>query len=428
MKFNNFLKLLAIAAVAAVACKKDPGQEEKKLYTPEEAKAYINSVAGEAVDMIEAADFKPVVDFTLNAVETINNSDPSAIEQWAEGVREAIDNTKQSTEKKGGLTIENYFYDVLLTLAPCTGHFNLDKNVWKYTAATDLQFTYKDKNGKDCKFVLSGTAATSDFDLETFKDFVEYESSSYKVIINGTIKIQLPKHIDVSLSENGKEIASVSIDTEVSVNGAPIHNDSPDFKVLKNATASIAGKVNCCGYTLTLDKVSLKDKNLCLNTSLSKGSTRILAESVLASGVDISEVEGSVIPSVDKADVDVDILGKLQVKGNCLVMQCISNIMQMEANADNEATFKKMMNAANSDFNVGMYFGNETLQATAKLEAFQNTSKSWYAEPVLYFPGAPGETYKFDEYFTEASFAGLLKKINNLRNDFINLFPGNLPK
>ena len=125
-------------------------------------------------------------------------------------------------------------------------------------------------------------------------------------------------------------------------------------------------------------------------------------------------------------NVNVDILGKVQVKGKIEnVREFYDDIHMAYEFYDKESKFKDYLNLASRQFNVGLYFnGSDVKQANVILKPFSKSRYSdsglteyWEIRPVIVL-GDGSQTSTFEDYFDEKEF----KKVIQSFEDFIEQY------
>ena len=129
-------------------------------------------------------------------------------------------------------------------------------------------------------------------------------------------------------------------------------------------------------------------------------------------------------------DVNIDILGEVQIKGTCTNAMEISDYIDAfyrAANDEDKTKMDRAVNNINSKINLNVYYDKgSAVQATVQFE-YEKYSDSYdssyyYYElvPVIVF--GDNSRYAFEDYFTEASFGNLLDKLEFVGEDYEDLF------
>ena len=461
-----FLCLAAVAALTFTACTKtdadnndkkeavddkdddnpekkqdEPGKQDEPqptIYNSEECKTIFENTAIEAVSLVKASDFESVYNLLMTVASEVMSSDLSAVEEWAMPAIESVGEitsylTSKWTEENTWYSLEETTYALALSLAPFTGHLTLSADgEWTCEEASDLMVTMPGLEG-DCVVKLETSGKTSKitlFDYNNFEKIYDWEGDAdedgyiehhYNVIKkDGSVTVELPGNIHLTATDGKSTIADVSIDASADVKGSPRTDDIWDTDVINSAKFKLGFKAQILDYCVTSDEISLGDKKGLVALSIAKG-----AEKIISLNLDINNwellgypTEGTVMPSIETASLEADVLGKMQLKGNCSFDRLIANINDAYEDYNNEAGFKQHVEEANKNLDVKIYFGDSTEQASIKLDSFSNNGY-WSFMPTLCFQD--GSSYAFGDYFTEASFKKLLSKLSELIEDLQNI-------
>ena len=116
-------------------------------------------------------------------------------------------------------------------------------------------------------------------------------------------------------------------------------------------------------------------------------------------------------------DVDLDVMGKVQVKGGIKDLTAFLQSMSPEDGEDFEASIKK----ANDYLNINFYYdGTSEVRAYLELLAYQNERGRWRSKLVIHFK-SDDQTYTFAEYFTKERFPEVSDRVNELAEEFEEL-------
>ncbi len=424
-KFTRVMVALLTLTTFFVACGGDdsdsdngggPSSGGTSIMTSEQQKSKMETIAKEFMSYFKASNFQNVVDITKYANETYNddNYNSDAVNRWWSDCLDAI------TELNG---VSGYSknYIRLYIASNFVGHFNANTSTkkWEYTSASDLQFTFKDKKGNTCTATLSTSGEKKkvyvgdsfDYNWDNYtSETDEYRYKNY---------IMVPENINVTFTQSGTTIASIVVTTELS------GMSSVDYDLSKDSYSATC-KMTVNDYTFNTSKVAYSPSSASVSLTVSKGSKTLISMSVSASGsVTNDQVEEGNISNVGTVNINMDILGELQVKGTCSSCSKFKSYMEKaDANDNNESTYKSYILQANSLLDIGLYYDNSnTKQASVFLEPFQQDDyyeRNWYCEPVLKF--SDGTTYStFEAFFDETSFQDVIDKFNALIDEYTDM-------
>ena len=255
--------------------------------------------------------------------------------------------------------------------------------------------------------------------------------------LNATV--YMPRKIAATLVRDGKDVLTIDADVEYEDSNAnkaldPGEDriavvshftfDKYDFKVKRADYYTGNGSVECV--------LSCSDTPLMTVTANVEGVS-IERNVYDESGEDIEETEPGTLPNwgyifhrtgnvfdgpsePTGADVDIDILGKLQVKGACDVVNLMKNLKKADDSQSSEATFKSFVTQAEQCFNLDVYFdGATTAQATLGLEPDKSTHDGrTYLDVIPVIRFADGTSYAvFESFFDPEDFKNLVSAAQN---------------
>ena len=348
---------LSMVSVGFVACgddddpaseKVDPSKPDEPVdpVTPDkgdamtqaEQKEYLQQVAREFMDLTPASDFRELVNLGKHIKETYGgkNYDWDNVGKWAEDIVNASRNALGTTDR---VNISDYRtnvyenYKAILIASNFYSHFTASNGSWVRSDASDLQFIFKDQNGKPC--VLKVETSGNSKDLYAFnvydrtKEDYDYNNGSYtyiKYYDRTKCIIRVPENINVTLTQAGAQVLKIAVKIDL----GSITNEEFDFSK-DNLNVSTVVELNN-GYKANLSNVTYQgNSKVSVVFELSKNGKSLVSLSAA------SDVSG--IPSVNlgafsekefdkdnyytddanakNAVVKVDILGKVQVQGVC---------------------------------------------------------------------------------------------------------------
>ena len=321
-----------------------------------------------------------------------------------------------------------------------TGHFTANNNKWTLSKADDLQFIFKDQNGKECVLKLETSGNVKKVYVGNVDDWVRYESSYDNDYYIGNdyydrtqLTIGVPENVVVTLTQGGSQV----VKTTVKVNLGSISNERVDIS--KNElTATTLVELNN-GYKFNVSQVAYSgNSKASANFEMSKNGTSlaVVAFSSDLSGIPSCNVDAFTSSEIDDINFDnanmknayvkLDILGKLQIQGKLSdVRKYVDYLESANDNEDNEKNFKSYITQANSLLDLNLFYdGKAVKQASVKFEPFAGESwggyQYWDAEPVLYF--YDGSSYStFEAFFNDKDFKSVIDTFKGLADKYAAL-------
>ncbi|MBQ7471882.1 MAG: hypothetical protein IJS97_05600 [Prevotella sp.] len=381
-------------------------------FSEAEQKQKLDAAARELLGYISASDFYNVRDVAKYARAHYLGKNYSTInvKEWAEECLDAITSLKSEVQSDN-----TYYqdYERLWMAANFTGEFSAGETGWIYTPNDNhLQFKFKDQNGQVCiaRLTTSGSVYTvhhQSFDNQR----VEYNYSSWtRTVSRFRNVVGVPQNINITITQGGTEIVSAQVKTSVST-GAEVNFTTDSYSV--ELTTKVAG------YEFQIEKASYQSgKSAAVNFNLKKGGTQLVSAKVSAEGTVNNEPH---VERIGQANVSVDVLGKVQVKGECSNVSQFMNHIKV-ADKHSEADFKARVEQANTLLNAAVYYdGNSARSATLKVMAFEDEygygNSEWKAEPVIVF--SDGTSYNtFGKFFSKDNFRVVYNTVMDLLGDF----------
>lgn len=434
MKFVKLFFTAGIIMLLGTSCGEKDAPENGKVYDPEESREIFEEVATRFVEKIKTDEIDKVADFANTVIELIDNSDVSAIEDWADDLAESMEKYVENYATKATV-YEVSDFTGLYSLSKFKGHFELKNNVWVRTDADDLQFIMKDSAGKQYSLKLVTSGKTSTVELYDDNDVREYdgdwdqdgiisewEKGGY-INENGDyvkgrkshekVTVVVPENIDLVAKLDSEEYIRIKLHTECNDFG-PIEKDyDVDCNVINAAIASITGEIKLLDYQFQINELKTGNGKPAVGLKLAKGNENLLVFNVKADGFKF-DLD---YPELNKVELSADLLGEIQIKGtaNC------KDIINLESHNEDEKLFKKDVDLVNDNIDIGVYFGNSTRQATVQFAAFYDKEfDGWYAKPVIVFED--GTSYAIDDYFSEIEFDELSEKIEKILEEIEDSF------
>lgn len=293
---------------------------------------------------------------------------------------------------------EKHLYDA----SNYTGHFsaNTSTKKWEYTAADDLEFTFPDAQGNTCvaKLTTGGTK----------KLMKDSESSD---------EANIPEYVYVTLTQGSTTLLNFTLHTDLSqVSGNEINLSQDRYSVTATLTIN--------DYSWILSKLNYNTTYVSMKFTMLKDTKSLIELALNAEGSVTNKGDEIDINDIGYTSVNLDILGKMQIKGKCNNGKAlIDDVKDADENDTNETTYKSYINQANSLLDFGVYYGDDMRQANIQLEAFVDyqdyweNKTYWMNEPVICFDDSTSYSM-FESFFDKNSFKSLIDEFNQLVDDY----------
>lgn len=421
IKFWAMLLFAASLSVTTVSCGDDGdpiengggnegGENKGGVLNASDQKLRLESIARELMGKVSANDF----DFVDDISDAIDGTDDEVLEDWADAALDACTSYSSNTYTKRLYMASNY-----------GGEFELVGKEWKKTkSATDhLKFTMSDKLGH--KWVLN--IAHSGKETEVHHDALDGEDWDYEysgghwnyIDITKENSFMVPATINVSLTKDGALMASSVVNTSITLANGPEFNVETD-------RVSVTTETTVNGYTLKVSKANYSaGQSAEGEATLTKNGETLLSVSAKATGkVTEEDAEGHTGYLVVKV-----LDGKLRLEGNVTDGKKLQDYLEKaDENDENESAFKNYISKANDLLDLKLYFdGSSSSSSFVQLMPIQETEYGysgsytyWEAQPAVCF--SDGTKYSFEDYFDEDTFDKVIKKWEDLVEDFTDLF------
>ncbi|MBO5233195.1 MAG: hypothetical protein J6B33_02660 [Prevotella sp.] len=443
----------------------DGGQNTDLPMNSEQQKEYIETVANELMGEMPASDFEGISQFCEDfggiaggdvddwIDDAVNGDRDDEVDapvvksiKAAAGMAKSGKNHTDINEYpngEGGMNtyIHNYIYTdykAFIAASTFTGHFTAVNGRWVKDAgsAGDLQFSFKDRAGRDCVMRLETAGNTKNVHLFAEEDH-NYSDYDYVQNGNGTTTtytyyydnteytVAVPERITLTLTQGGSTVMRTEVNVSISELAGEEFNlsrDNVSFTAVTDLSNGYKANVSQAAYTA--------NSKVAANAELSKNGKSLMTFAVASDISGIPSLNISALGDIDLDDLGnatgknaiakVDILGKIQIQGTLSdIHQLIDYLNKAEDNDENESLYKSYLNQANSLMNIGVYYNNsQTRQASLRLEPFYHEHiygyghGCWENEPVIVF--SDGTSYStFDAFFDEDSFKSVIDGLKN---------------
>lgn len=430
-----------------------PGEDEAM--APEDQKEKLETIATEFMDKMPASDFSEISSLGKYISDTYTEDyDWDNVGDWAEdifdGLRKPLGTSTTVKDYEWTSEWDNttYIYNSVYTdftavimASNFTGHFTADNGKWNLTKANDLQFIFKDKNGRQCVMKLETGGNVKKVYAFNKEDWTGYDNkengntyTSNNYYDRTQMTVGVPENITLTLTQGNSQIAKVTIKIDLkSLSGE-------NFDISKNSfTASALTEFNN-GYKLNMSQVAYTaNSNVSASFVMSKNGENLITIATTGDVNDIPSCNVSAFTAsfddddynTDKTNarnayVKLDIMGKMQMQGTVADVRKLAEALdEADSNDDNERAYKSYIANANKQMNVGLFYdGQAVKQANVTLEPFEETSwdgsKYWTAQPVINF--YDGSSYStFESFFNETDFKSTIDLFKALADKYANL-------
>lgn len=363
-------------------------------------------------------------------------------EEAFDDAREFIDRTEEvnyeDPYRKYIVIYDNY--KALIMASNFTGHFTAE-GMRVYSKADDLQFIFKDNEGKQCVLKLATSGAVKKvhlFNIDDWYKFEYYDESvgdyyyyRYEAYYDRTqYTIGMPENIEVSLTQDGKELVKAT----ANINLQNIVGEEFDLSRSSLSVTSTVAFYN--GYKLNVSQAAYSaNRSAACSASLQKGETTLVtcAASTTVEGLPnvnlaafgSGNYEDEAFDNANAKDawVKIDIMGKAQIQGHLKNARNLSEYLEAaEDNDDNEVKYKNYLKSANNEMEIYLFYDNSNkTQANVTLRTFEEEYwggyEYWTYEPVMNF--YDGSSYSpFGSFFDEIYFREVINLFNRITGDF----------
>lgn len=439
----KFLRTMPIALSALMVAMSSCGDKEKiddekdlegegtgtmELMTPIESKTFLENSTVEFLQKFRPADQKEVINLASWFVHEYGELDmPANFEYTDEEVekseyspatymRALLKGLRAASADYIGTATTTYTYNI--NFDRFSGIYKPGISRWvKAGESNDIIFQFKDETGKDCELKATKADGTSDYTYEytdegyNYHDQVNYVDN-YKYIIS------IPKTINVTLHQDGKELVNGQVKSNIDVQGHTasinVYTKVANLEAVVDFTANDTKaeqksqlKVN--GDVVASSRADITGNNLCNIDAIRKS-------------VENGDSDNDVLLSyIQAGSAKVDMLSKVQLYGNVTFNREVLNAIdgdfdygdsyyyEYHSKVEAEAAAKKACDNLNQYVKAYARYNNTTTdQATIifKTKEYRwGDSGDFDIEPLLQFE-ADKTTYTFEDYF-ETGFTGV---------------------
>lgn len=402
------------------------GPSAQNPLTSREQKQKLEAIAKGFMAQVPSSDFNGLADlssYICNHYVDNDRFDHSVVTNWFDTVLEGMTKyVTHKTESKYGWLYDCTYYNRLITLSNFKGHFTAGAKKWTREDANDLQFIFKDQDGKQCVLSVKQEGSVKKAyitDDEDYRDCV-YDSSTGKgtdYVDKYKYYVNVPERVIVTLTQDGvTRVNSVTNINHSKFNG-PEYDLSRDGVDVSTTTSvnDYSWIIDHAGYSAQEGKVAVKG-------CMKKGNTTLISFEASGAGLKLTNDD---VQKVGSVNVSVDVMGKMQIKATCAdAMEFDRKIEEAYDNCYNQRTFESCIGQANSLLDCKVYYdGTNVEQASVKLEVFKEPgyNEYWDFEPAIYFNDNSSYGISFDDYFDETSFKSVIDTFESLLRGYEKL-------
>ncbi len=430
MKLANF-KWFALSVIVLAGCgdsKSDneldnpdgpQGSGTTEVMTPEKSKTFLQNTATDFLNKFNPEDQKAAIELAAYYAEEYGDLDaPEEFIIKADGKNRmpATYLKALAAAAKGdmdGLTRAATAYSYTIKFGQFTGVYepNTKKGEWVKTGESkDVVFKFTNKGGQPVELTVSQDGGTYDVDFTINDwdwDYDEATGSWEDFEVEHNYYLSVPKKVNVSLKENGKELANSSVVSSIDVKGHTLSAEvvanlmnlkaeanvaGNDSKVEANTSFYVSGEIVATAYA------TVTGNHLCDKTKYQSFED-----------MDDDEVEEELSKMLKNGDCGVDVLGKVQVYGQVTYYKELPSDLdgwfdsydyESKETAHNEC--QRACNRLNDKIKTQLRYDKTatdqaTLQFIPGLDEWGSYSWEYYVTCNLLFPDKT--TYSIDSYF-----------------------------
>lgn len=438
--------LFASLACGLVACSdkaKDPDEPGNvsgtmEQLTPSESKKFLEQTGNDFLGYFKAADQQDVIKLAafcseeygdlempreFEIEETVNEADPMRM------IRAFAATAQGHATRAGSYSIQ---YSYMLDFDKFKGIYKPGGNRWtKFQDSDHIIFQFVDANGQNCELKAELGKDNSTGSISYTDEYYDYwydEETVEEYVYN----FRIPKTINITLTQNGKTLASSKVDSKLDVKGHEI-----------NVTAN----VNVANIAASV-KVDGKDTKVTQSSSLSVGGTNLVSTTATVNGNHLCDYDYYVNNEDDARDMlaglldsgtaTVSVLDKVRIDAKATYSTALYNALntyydnyEFSSQADAIKAVTNALATLNNNVEALVRYNNkETVQARLfwdyDLDEYGYNYWEYYITPLLKFD-SDGTTYSFEEYF-ERGFTSVEDTWEDLVSSYEKVWNSGKPK
>jgi hypothetical protein len=399
-------------------------------------KEFLESTAKEFVGLFNKDQFKSYTSI-YNALE---KSNANAVSDELEDV---IDKLMKTTVEETSV-LKHYRY--VFYAAGVKGEYELksDKKWYRNSAVADNvhRIIFNDADGRRC--VVNVTTSGQEKEVYFYDSnkhvehgYYDYDTWRYIVTESYTKKTEyrakLPEYIQATVTRGGEQLvfASIRVDLSKIREGMKIDPSKDSFGM--SYVLNIKDLVDISAYT---DYAAQGESKA--GFSVSKNGRVILTATALANtaltSTSLDDFNDNDKNNLYEASFNIDILGKIQLKGTSSNMSTVVNALDAKTDRYSYESVKSQADRANSAMNIKMYYNGSSRESgwlnfavdSKEVSVYDHwdseSYSSVYVTKTKYSLSsainfADGSSYFVEKYFTEDAFRSLVDQFNKLYDE-----------
>ena len=420
-----YLFFAAVAILAVAGCQKNtPGDENVPGYNEKEdpnrpsgnddvsvsPEQYIQETAKALMDELNYSNWSSEAEFIHKVIVALQNKDFSdeTLKNWSKALTDAW---TMEPRREGNATI----YETYIRISDAKGHFEEQPDgSFTKTDADDFQMTVLvDGEKVTSTLVYSDSKVPVRVSRRHFENY-NYDTDEYSFEYFDTY-VYVPSIAELKILRGSAEFARLNLNMSADIKDPTEVNPYTD-----SATIDAVLKIGV--YTLSLQNVAYSPQGASARLKLLSGQSSLIT--VDANGIyELDPASREAIPIKSGAvDASVDIMGRIQVKGNVPdFVKFYGTMNSMKDKSNDGLAYKALVGELEKTFSAAMYFnGSSTPRATLGLDAVQYNTGSgyWTCNPVLNF--SDGTSYTVQEYFSEEKFGDTISYAKSWYNGIVS--------
>ena len=403
--FTSMMLLLAIAAgMSIVSCNKKQAPEKK--YTAEEQANKIDATGEAFIQELDLDNWKATSDVVIPAILFMENDDID----MSEAPAPEIETKEEKVDVEKLVCTRTYTVD----MSKAKGHYTINaegKGSKESGDFKDFQIAFSADNHN---YVADVEFTNGDKTILVMSN--EYQSNGYYdenrnwVNVSGMVEKEytyliLPaKMTGYFTVDNTKHF---TVEGNLSYNGV---TDPRELTDLKAVTINADLAVTAGDYALGLTKLSLAGGTFDEALTLKRNKKQLLELTSKATGLNVitgmksGEDEEDLPYACDNAQVALDVLGQVQVKGNIKFNDLYNKYLSLAtAEPKNVEEANALLAQLEPYYNLNVYYDKgSVVQASVRAKAFENEEGKMDITAVINFQD--GTSQAVPEFFTAENF------------------------
>lgn len=376
-----------------------------------EQKEKLEQVALKLMDVFDAKEYEDLVELSEVMYSHCEryfgeeDYDWSDLEDAFEEIGETLYDERQKNDYK-------WEYTYTLFLSNCTGIITLDRNRATFKESDETKIIIRNVDGLDWEASVKPKGLKKVFLGEFLETYYDYDQEYTEIY---DITVEIPSSLSLEVKKGGQFFANaeVKFDYSISEDGVDVERDRIGVEV----------DLKIDDLTLNLKKASYNASTGSFEYSMSlrKGDLFIFSQSVSANAeIDFEEDEDEVYVNDwdGSAQVQMNILGEIQIKGSCDDLNKLYTYVEEEFTSLSEA--ERAADKVTRLIDLGIYYdGTSVKQASIVFEAVVEEDyygEYYWIEPVLEFDD--GTRYFFYDYFDDRIFENLIEDFEDFIYDY----------